>query len=57
MYPNVYIEDVDISNTNLSKIEEKVASIEENYQAKKVVFTSNTKNYEYTLKDLGIGID
>lgn len=57
MYPNVYIEDIDISNIKLNKIEEKISQIEESYQSKKVIFQSNTKSYEYTLKDLGIGID
>jgi len=57
MYPNVYIEDVDISNVKLNEIENKISLIEEKYQTKKVIFKSNTKSYEYTLKDLGVGID
>ena len=37
MYPNVYIEDIDISNIKLNKIEEKISQIEESYQSKKVI--------------------
>ena len=57
MYPNVYIENVDISNVKLNEVENKISVIEEKYQTKKVIFKSNTKSYEYTLKDLGVGID
>ena len=40
MYPNVYIEDIDISNIKLNKIEEKISQIEESYQSKKVILKS-----------------
>ena len=57
MYPNVYIENYDISNVSLSKLKEKISKIEEEYQSKKVVFKNDQKVYEYTLKDIGVGID
>lgn len=57
MYPNVYIENYDISNVSLSKLKDKISKIEEEYQSKKVVFKNDQKVYEYTLKDIGVGID
>lgn len=56
MYPNVYINDYDISNLKINKIEDSINKVEENFQTKKVIFRTNNKNYEYTLKDLGVGI-
>lgn len=57
MYPNVSVENYDISNLKLNNLEQKINQIEEQFQSKKVIFKNNEKSYEYTLKDLGIGIE
>ena len=57
MYPNVYINNDNISNMKIKDIETKVNRIEQKLQSKKVTFVVGDKQFEYSLLDLGITID
>ena len=57
MYPNVYINDYNISNLKINKLEDKVNKIENDLQSKKIVLVANDREFEYSLLDLGITID
>ena len=57
MYPNVYINNYNISKININKLDLTIGKIENDFQSKQVILKSNTKSYQYTLKDLGVGID
>jgi len=57
MYPNVYINNYNISNIKIEQLKSKIDRIEKNIQSKKIIFTTGKKDYEYSLLDLGITID
>ena len=57
IYPNVYINDQEISGKNKSEINNEIEKIEKRVKEIKIVFKANGKDYTYSLNDLGITIN
>ena len=57
IYPNVYIDNYDISNTSKKEIPSLVEKISNEVKNSSIILTINKKEYEYTFKDLGISIN
>ena len=57
IYPNVYIDNYDISNTTKKEIPSLVEKISNEVKNSSIILTINKKEYEYTFKDLGISIN
>lgn len=57
VYPNTYISGVDIGNMSDKELSSYLVSLEGKIQNIKVNMTINDKNYNYTLKDLGVFIN
>lgn len=54
---NTYIQDYDVSKLSFSDLEKEIINIENNLTDKKITLIINEKEYEYTLKEIGIEIN
>lgn len=57
LYPNMYINDYNISNISKDEVESKVTDIASKIENSKIIFVANNDKYEYQLKDLGFTIN
>ena len=57
IYPNVYVNDYEISGKNKSEVYGEIEKLEKMVGGKSIVFKANDKEYNYTLKDLGVSIN
>ena len=54
---NTYVSKFDISKIDLNNVEEELTKIEEELIGQIITININDKNYEYTLKEIGVRID
>ena len=57
MLPSTYIEEFDMSSYTYKNAEEKINYIKDYVENKKIKVNINSKEYEYSLRDLGIKVD
>lgn len=57
MYPNVYINDYNISNFTNEKLDSYIEHIIKDVNETNIVVTVNNKKYSYKLRDMGISLD
>ena len=57
VFPNIYIEDLDMSNCSYKNAIERLKYYDDYILSKKIKVNANSKDYEFTLNDLGISID
>lgn len=57
IYPNVYVNDYDISKIDKEEVVTKVDFIAQNIESKNITLVVNGKEYTYIAKDLGVFID
>lgn len=57
IYPNVYVEEYDISNIQKEEITNYINSITQNIEQKIITFLANGKEYKISVKELGITLD
>ena len=55
--PNVYLEDLDLSNYSYENAEKRIKYYNDNITTKLVKFKVNDSEYEYLIKDIGLSID
>ena len=54
---NTYVSEFDISKIDLNNVEDELNKIEEELINQKIIININKKEYEYTLKEIGVQID
>ena len=57
IYPNVYVNDYDISNVSRDEVVNKVNVIAQAINEEVITFTVNSKEYKISLKDLGVTLN
>ncbi len=57
IYPNVYVNDYDISNVSRDEVVNKVNVIAQVINEEVITFTVNSKEYKISLKDLGVTLN
>ncbi len=57
LYPNMYIDDIDISNISKDEVEVRVNKLATTVEANKIKLIAGEKELEYTFGDLGISIN
>lgn len=57
VYPNVYIDNYDVSNLTNEKLKDYIENISNEVNSSKVVFQVNNKEYEYELEKVGITLN
>ena len=57
IYPNVYVNDYDISNVSRDEVVNKVNVIAQAIDEEIITFTANGKEYKISLKDLGVTLN
>lgn len=55
--PNTFIEDLDMNNCSYKSCRNRIEFYNDHILSRKINFKVNSKEYSYTFKDLGIGVD
>lgn len=57
VYPGIYLNDTDLSKTEINKIDDAIKLEKEKIENGKLIITNVNGSYEYTYKDLGISFN
>lgn len=57
VYPNIFLQNYNLSNLKFEEVKEKIDNYSEEILNNKVILVANAKEYEYTMKELGLSID
>lgn len=57
VYPNIFLENYNLSNINIDELSKKIDSYSNQILNSKFKIECNNKEYEYTYKDLGLTVD
>ena len=57
LYPNMYINDIDISNISKEEVKVKINTLADSIETKKIKLIAGDKEFDFFLKDIGVSIN